>query len=195
MTTLYIDVPLDFCENRKLQAIKLKQFEDQGRTLRVFLYSNGRALTLGGLEQVHLNASVGGTVTAYELACQISDDGTYIEVPLHRRLTEIAGLEQCELKITNPQGMVIFTATFGLDIAPSVASTGSPAVLKTTELARALKAIEKRLDELESGISGVSMAYSFAEAVTESMVAPSVPFFPQQQDDERTGELTDNGSN
>lgn len=154
--TIYEDLHLDFRENRSLQTIKIKQFEDRYRQIRIFLCDNGQPITFSGTETATINASVNGVVTTYDAECFVEDD--HIDVPLYATLTTLAGKERCEVKITNPQWCVIYTATFILDVEPSVATSESAAVLKTTELASVLADHESRIAKLEASSGGLGVA-------------------------------------
>lgn len=161
--TVYEDLHLDFKENRSLQTIKIKQFEDQYRQIRIFLCDNGLPVTFSGTETATINASVNGTVTTYDAECFVEDD--HIDVPLYATLTTLAGKERCEVKITNPQWCVIYTATFILDVEPSVATSESAAVLKTTELASVLADHESRIAKLEASSGGLGVLSTLAVGV------------------------------
>ena len=161
--TIYEDLHLDFKENRSLQTIRIKQFEDQYRQIRIFLCDNGLPVTFSGTETATINASVNGTVTTYDAECFVEDD--HIDVPLYATLTTLAGKEHCEIKITNPQWCVIYTATFILDVEPSVATSESAAVLKTTELASVLADHESRIAKLEASSGGLGVLSTSAVGV------------------------------
>lgn len=161
--TIYEDLHLDFKKNRSLETIKVKQFEDQYRQIRIFLCDNGQPVTFSGTETATINASVNGTVTTYDAECFVEDD--HIDVPLYATLTTLAGKERCEVKITNPQWCVIYTATFILDVEPSVATSESAAVLKTTELASVLSDHESRIAKLEASSGGLGVLSTSAVGV------------------------------
>ena len=156
MQIIYIDLELDFMQNRTLKTVYAKQHDNGGRALSITLYNNGEQILLDdNSDTAWLNASVNGTVTVYERSCTISNSNAVI-VPINEALTTLAGTEHCEIKIKSANGRTIYTATFDLDIEESPANTDSPATLKTTELASALSNHESRLDSLENGSGAVS---------------------------------------
>lgn len=149
MDKIYCNLELDFSENKSLKVIKVKQFESQGKRIILSLYNNGKEFIFSGLETAVINASVNGTVTAYEETCTVSAEDNYITIPLYPSLTTLAGNEHCEVKITS-RNNIIYTATFVLDVEPSVATSESAAVLKTTELAATLSGLDSRVTVLEN---------------------------------------------
>ena len=156
MNKIYCDLELDFSENKSLKVIKVKQFESQGKRIRLYLYNNGTEFIFSGLETAVINANVNGTVTTYEETCIVSVEDNYITIPLYSSLTTLAGNERCEVKITSYSN-IIYTATFILDVEPSVATSESAAVLKTTELASVLADHESRIAKLESSSGGLGV--------------------------------------
>lgn len=154
MDRIYCDLELDFSENKSLEVIKVKQFENQGKYIRLYLYDNGTEFSLSGTETAVINASVDGTVTTYEESCIVTAEKNYIYIPLYSSLTTLAGNEHCEVKITSSNN-IIYTATFILDVEPSVATSESAAVLKTTELAATLSGLDSRVTVLENDSTDV----------------------------------------
>ena len=162
MITHY-NLDIDVNQNRTLERINVKQFENGSRIIRIFLYDNGEQVELGtspinstidtdGVNHIaYLNASVDGTVTEYERQCSISND--VIEVPVNSNLTTLSGFEHCEVKILGKNSRVLYTATFYLNVEPSVATTDSAAVLKTTELASTLSSLDARVTTNEEDIA------------------------------------------
>lgn len=154
MDRIYCDLELDFSENKSLEVIKVKQFENQGKYIRLYLYDNGTEFSLSGTETAVINASVDGTVTTYEESCIVTAEKNYIDIPLYSSLTTLAGNEHCEVKITSSNN-IIYTATFILDVEPSVATSESAAVLKTTELAATLSGLDSRVTAVENDSTDV----------------------------------------
>lgn len=154
MDKIYCNLELDFSENKSLKVIKVKQFESQGKRIILSLYNNGKEFIFSGLETAVINASVNGTVTAYEETCTVSAEDNYITIPLYPSLTTLAGNEHCEVKITSYNN-IIYTATFIINVEPSVATSESAAVLKTTELAATLSGLDSRVTVLENDSTDV----------------------------------------
>lgn len=154
MDKIYCNLELDFSENKSLKVIKVKQFESQGKRIILSLYNNGKEFIFSGLETAVINANVNGTVTAYEETCTVSAEDNYITIPLYPSLTTLAGNEHCEVKITSYNN-IIYTATFIINVEPSVATSESAAVLKTTELAATLSGLDSRVTVLENDSTDV----------------------------------------
>lgn len=182
---IYANLNLDFNENRSLKSIKVKQFEDRGREIRLFLSDNGQAITFSAFETATINASVNGTVTAYDKACVVNysdnnESDNYITVPLYPELTTLAGTEHCEVKLTNPQGTIIYTATFNIEVERSVATSENAEVLQTTELAKVLADHESRITNLEhdknSSLGVIGNAFLSATAATDNYVIGNADF-------------------
>ena len=155
MDKIYCDLELDFSENKSLKVIKVKQFENRGRDIRLFLYDNGREVIFDGAETATINASVNGVVTTYNENCIVVYGKNCVDIPLYSSLTTLAGKEQCEVKIAKGSEGTIYTATFVLDVEPSVATSESAAVLKTTELAATLSGLDSRVTVLENDSTDV----------------------------------------
>lgn len=171
MSKIYSDFSLDFNENRSLQIVRLKQNENCGRILRIALYNNGERVNLENYSIVVVNASVKGVVTAYDFPCSIENN--MVNVNICPPLTTLAGTELCEIKLLGSTNAVLYTATFEIKVEPSVASTNSPAVLKSTDLARTLKDHEARIEALEQelgGSIGGNMAVAMQGTVTPAPV-------------------------
>lgn len=159
MDKIYCNLELDFSENKSLKVIKVKQFESQGKRIILSLYNNGKEFIFSGLETAVINANVNGTVTAYEETCTVSAEDNYITIPLYPSLTTLAGNEHCEVKITSYNN-IIYTATFIINVEPSVATSESAAVLKTTELAATLSGLDSRVTVLENDKEYIDTAKS-----------------------------------
>lgn len=181
MQEIIHDLELDFVENRTLQTIKIKQFENLSRRLRFNLYDNGRSVSFSGLESAAINASVNGIVTAYNESCAITAGSNIIQFRLPKSFSTLAGTEHCELKISDGSA-VLYTATFNLDVEPSVATSESAAVLATTELASVLADHENRITALENNSGGratIGTVYRVSGGVTTSKIGTIEPYIPE----------------
>lgn len=185
MQIIYYNLHLDFMENRTLQTIKIKQFEYLSRVIRLNLYDNGQPVNFSGLEQAWLYASVSGTVTAYTERCTVNGGSNIIEVKLSESLTTLSGEEHCEVKIFDGNSFILYTATFYLDVEPSVATSESPETLATTELAAVLKDHENRITKLENNSGGgrttIGTAYRVSGGVTTSKIGAIEPYIPETE--------------
>lgn len=163
---IVLSVDVDLAKGKSLEILYVKQFEHDVKKIQVNLYYNGEeviGLTTGN--NARINASVNGTVTAYQLTARLPNDNdkNYIIIPLYEELTSLAGREHCEIEIYNTStGNNIYTATFDIIVEPSAATAESPRVVSTTELASTLTSLDSRVTALEqrgagSGIiSGIS---------------------------------------
>lgn len=140
MEVLYTDLSLDFADNRTLKTIKIKQHDSEGQVIRISLFYNGQRVNIdSSTDTATLNASVGGTVTAYNAECGIVNN--QVRVVIDEDLTTVAGTEHCEIKVSYILGTagdppsVIHTATFDLLVEPSVANTDHQSILANTDLA------------------------------------------------------------
>lgn len=186
MQIIYYDLHLDFMENRTLQTIKVKQFEYLSRVIRLNLYDNGQPVNFNGWEQAWLYANINGTtVTAYAEKCTVIGGSNIIEVKLSESLTTLSGEEHCEVKIFDGNSFILYTATFNLDVEPSVATSESPETLATTELAAVLKDHENRITKLENNSGGgrttIGTAYRVSGGVTTSKIGAIEPYIPETE--------------
>lgn len=166
LTRLRPTIDIDLAKGKVLDVIYIKQFEHDIKNIQINLYYNDEEVivpTTGN--SARLNASVDGTVTAYQETAYIpnSNDENYVWFPLYEELTALAGTEHCEVEIYRTStGDNIYTATFDIIVEPSVATSESPRVVSTTELASTLTSLDSRVTVLErrgtgSGIiSGIS---------------------------------------
>ena len=174
---------LDFAQNRTLQSINVKQFENQGRELLLYLYNNGQPVSFSNWDIATINASVDGVVTTYNENCTIYYNSNCIEVPLYESLTTLSGTEHCEVKIKNGDN-VTYTATFNLNVEPSVATSESAAALQTTELASVLADHENRITALENnsgGVNTIGTVYGLMGGVTTSRIGTIEPYTPETE--------------
>ena len=151
MNDVYVEIKVDFSCTRSLSTACMKQFEKNGRNIRVYLYDGGEPYELSGLEAAFLNANVDGTVTAYQLVCATYQDCNYIDVPQTSDLTELAGTEHCEIQIKQ-SGDILCTATFDIIVEASPATSEQPGILKTVELAGTLADHDRRITSVETQI-------------------------------------------
>jgi hypothetical protein len=172
LEVLYTDLSLDFADNRTLKTIKIKQHDSEGQVIRISLFYNGQRVNIdSSTDTATLNASVGGTVTAYNAECGIVNN--QVRVVIDEDLTTVAGTEHCEIKVSYILGTagdppsVIHTATFDLLVEPSVANTDHQSILANTDLAlnwaaeladiNALDTTQNtRLSNVESDISAIN---------------------------------------
>lgn len=182
MNVIYAELSLDFKENRTLKTVKVKQNDKSGRKLKITLLDNGNEVSLAGLNIVTINANVGGTVTAYGIECEIKNNKVIVDIC--PPLTTLSGREHCEIRIVSVNGTV-HTATFDMLVEAATASTDSPRVLKTTELAEKLKEIDARLDALEMGnISAVGTAYQHGgSTLITDTIAGTARYYNYGEDD------------
>ena len=166
---------LDFSQNKVLDTINVKQFEQNTRDILLYLYYNGQPITLNpSVDAATINASVNGTVTTFDEDCIVY--AHYVSVPLYASLTTLPGDELCEVKIshsTNSTDYVIYTATFHINVEPSTATSLNPQVLSTTELAATITSLDNRMTALEGGsslddvLASISTAKTSIEANTD----------------------------
>lgn len=143
MEVLYTDLSLDFADNRTLKTIKIKQHDDHNRTIRIALFHKGQRITLdSNTDTAVINASVGGTVTAYhdDTGVGINNISNTVDVTLTDNLTTLAGTEHCEIMVSYTDfrinaNRISHTATFDLLVEPSVANTDHQSILANTDLA------------------------------------------------------------
>lgn len=143
MEVLYTDLSLDFADNRTLKTIKIKQHDDHNRTIRIALFHKGQRITLdSNTDTAVINASVGGTVTAYhdDTGVEINSISNTVDVTLTDNLTTLAGTEHCEIMVSYTDSRInanriSHTATFDLLVEPSVANTDHQSILANTDLA------------------------------------------------------------
>lgn len=142
MEVLYTDLSLDFADNRTLKTIKIKQHDDHNRIIRIAFFHKGQRITLdSNTDTAVINASVGGTVTAYhdDTGVGINNISNTVNVTLTDNLTTLAGTEHCEIMVNTDGGIdanrISHTATFDLLVEPSVANTDHQSILANTDLA------------------------------------------------------------
>lgn len=185
MELIYETLEIDLSQNRRLQTINVKQFEKEARQIDLYLFYNGQPFYLSGREQATINASVGGVVTTYDKQCYIMNSNTNkIEIPLYESLTTLPGVEHCEVKIVDSTDDVLYTATFNLNVEPSVATSESAAALQTTELASVLADHENRITALENnsgGVNTIGTVYGLMGGVTTSRIGTIEPYTPETE--------------
>ena len=159
---------LDFSQNKVLDTINVKQFEQNTRDILLYLYYNGQPITLNpSVDTATINASVNGTVTTFDENCEVY--ARYVSVPLYASLATLPGDELCEVKIsrsTDGTEYVIYTATFHINVEPSTATSLTPQVLSTTELAATITSLDNRMTALEGGSSLDDVLTSIGTAKT-----------------------------
>lgn len=182
---------LDLSENKYLDFINIKQNEKGVRDIYINLTFNGDPITLGSgvypeaesfpitgqTHAAYVNASVNGVVTAYRQGCSISDDQVIVNVGSD--LSRVAGMEYCELKIVNLSltdqtitEKVAYSATFTLNVEPSVLNRKTTGYLPNSNLEIELRDIEARLERLESGkdiFAGIAVDHVLQNIVSESV--------------------------
>lgn len=153
---------IDLAQNKVLDRINIKQYENGSRAIYINLTYNGEEIELGtGLRsddanyplsgQTHaafVNASVNGVITAYEIPCSISDNK--VVVPVNSALSMLSGPEKCEIKIlqiNNPR--VGYSATFEINVEKSVIDLNAPEY-EMTELSTMLSSLTLRMAAIEA---------------------------------------------
>ena len=165
---------LDFSQNKVLDTINVKQFEQNTRDILLYLYYNGQPITLNpSVDTATINASVNGTVTTFDENCEVY--ARYVSVPLYASLATLPGDELCEVKIsrsTDGTEYVIYTATFHINVEPSTATSLTPQVLSTTAT---ITSLDNRMAALEGGsslddvLASISTAKTSIEANTDAV--------------------------
>lgn len=169
MNRIVLSVDVDLAKGKSLEVLYVKQFEHDVKKIQVNLYYNGEEVivpTTGN--SARLNASVDGTVTAYQKTAYIpnSNDENYVWFPLYEELTALAGTEHCEIEIYRTStGDNIYTATFDIIVEPSVATSESPRVVSTTELAGTLNSLDSRVTALEQREAGGTPSAGISAAI------------------------------
>lgn len=186
MELIYNALEIDFSQERLRQTINLKQFEKGARQIDLYLFNNGQPFYLNGTrEHATINASIGGVVTTYNEQCDIPGSNTNkIEIPLYESLTTLPGVEHCEVKIVDSTDDVLYTATFDINVEPSVATSESAATLQTTELASVLADHENRITALENNSGGantIGTVYGLMGGVTTSRIGTIEPYTPETE--------------
>lgn len=178
MDIIYTDLELDFTQNRSLKSVKVKQFDNGGKAIRLYLYNNGQAVTLNATsDSVVINASVNKAVTAYDQPCSFYNVSggvaKAIEIPITENLTSLSGVEECEIKITDSTGDTAYTATFEILVEKSTATSESEFVLKTIELAKVLADLDERVtsntENIEDLLSGGGGGGSSSTAILNKL--------------------------
>lgn len=190
---MHIDeyLTLDLSENKYLDFINIKQNENGVRAIYINLTFNGDPITLGSgvypeaesfpiagqTHAAYVNASVNGVITAYRQGCSISDDQVIVNVSSD--LSQVAGMEYCELKIVNLSvtdqtitEKVAYSATFLLNVEQSVLNRNTTGYLPNSNLEIELKDIEARLERLESGkdiFAGIAVEHVLQDIVSGSV--------------------------
>lgn len=139
MDRIHTTVKLDFAENNSRRTVFAQQGDNNGRAVKIELYSNGERVTLFQSDTVTINASCNGVIVAEGVACQVIDNVVY--VLLTNTLTALPGIAHCVLRVDGAQGRV-HTARFDINIGADPASGATPAVLPTAS-------IVDRVEELE----------------------------------------------
>lgn len=159
---------LDFSKNKTIDVVNVKQFEQNTRTIRLYLNYNGQPVTLDpAVDTATINASVNGVVTTFNENCEVY--AHYVDVNLLPSLTILSGDELCEVKIShssNGTDYIIYTATFHINVEPSTATSLNPQVLSTTELAATITSLDNRMTALEGGSSLDDVLTSIGTAKT-----------------------------
>lgn len=132
MEKIYHDLSLDFCENRSLQEIRIKQNDKFGRRIRLHFYNNGAAVAINSeTDTATCYASINGIATAVGDACNIENNAVIIDVGLP--MTSIAGTERCEVRVESANGRV-HTATFNILVEPSTVTENTPKIINTADI-------------------------------------------------------------
>ena len=169
LTRLRPTIDIDLAKGKVLDVLYIKQFEHDIKNIQSNLYYNDEEVivpTTGN--SARLNASVDGTVTAYQKTAYIpnSNDENFVWFPLYEELTVLAGTEHCEIEIYRTStGDNIYTATFDIIVEPSVATSESPRVVSTTELAGTLNSLDSRVTALEQRGAGGTTSAGISAAI------------------------------
>lgn len=146
MNTIIHEIALDFTDNISRRTINVKQGDDGGRLVRVYLKSNGVDVpvsTANG-DTASLYASIHGMITALGAPAIINDTTHTVDIPISSTLSAAPGREHCELRLKTGTGYV-HTARFDLLVGAASASADMPEVVKTAD-------ILDLLDEAESKV-------------------------------------------
>ncbi len=157
MDRIINEITLDFTQNISLASVNIKQGDDGGRLIRVYLKNNGLSVpvsTANG-DTATLYASVNGMITADGTAAIINDTTNTVDILITSTLSAAAGREYCEIRITSGTGK-IHTARFTILVGAASASADMPEVVKTAD-------ILDLLDEAESEISLLTGRVSYLE--------------------------------
>ncbi len=176
MELIYCDLRLDLSDNRTLQTVRLKQYDDGGgKRIHITLYNNGEPVTLDDNTEVSLYASVGKTILAAGSTnnCGVDTAATgydygYIYINVTEELTSIAGTVKCDVRITTSSTEYrVHTATFYLDVEPSAVTADMTTAASTSNI---FDVIESDVEEAVA--EAVETAVSTAvEEATESLLS------------------------
>lgn len=165
MDDIITTLSLDFCQNRSLQTVNLKQFDNNTRIVKINLYNNGTAVPLTTSDGATAYAEIGGIATAVDKKCTI-ENGAVVLV-FDSAMTGVAGLGHCDVKIKNARGQ-ISTATFNLNVEKSVVSKNTTEIVSTADIFSRLELMDaERFDLLTEHTSDVHPNYTLKEFEVE----------------------------
>lgn len=132
MDKIITTLALDYSQNRSLQIVNVKQYDDRARQIKVKLYDNGKAVTVkSGIDTAQIYASVNNVATAVGDNCTIEDN--FVIITINSTMTAISGISKCEIRITSGSGQ-ISTATFCLAIEPSAVTADTPKIVSSADI-------------------------------------------------------------
>lgn len=171
MEKIYHDLSLDFCENRSLQEIKIKQNDKFGRRIRLHFYNNGAAVAINSeTDTATCYASINGIATAVGDVCNIENNAVIIDVGLP--MTSIAGTERCEVRVESANGRV-HTATFNILVEPSTVTENTPKIINTADIFGQLGSLESNIEKTITRfiINGINALHpEYAQAYTTAKI-------------------------
>ncbi len=141
MDKIITTLALDYIQNRSLQTVNVKQYDDQARQIKIKLYDNGKAVTVtSGVDTALLYASINNTATAVGDECTIKDNAVIVTITA--AMTAVAGVSKCEVRITSSSGQVS-TATFCLSVEPSAVTSDTPKIVSSADIFNRLSDFDK----------------------------------------------------
>lgn len=177
MNTIVHEIALDFTDNVSRRTINVKQGDDGGRLVRVYLKSNGVDVpvsTASG-DTASLYASIHGMITALGAPAIINDSTHTVDIPISSTLSAAPGREHCELRLKTGTGYV-HTARFDLLVGAASASADMPEVIKTADILDLLDEAESRIALLTEKVGyleyrgiGVVRAYELMRLLRGTM--------------------------
>lgn len=156
MDRIINEITLDFTQNISLASVNIKQGDDGGRLIRVYLKNNGVSVpvsTANG-DTATLYASVNGMITADGTAVIINDTTNTVDILITSTLSAAAGREHCEIRITSGTGK-IHTARFTILVGAASASADMPEVIKTADIIGRVGDAESDIDALDDRVTAL----------------------------------------
>lgn len=153
-------ITLDFSQSDSYKTLHVKQYDKASRNIIISLTNNGIPVPLSSSDTAKLYASTNGVATATGTTCTIDVIDNTITVPITENLTELSGVERCEVEITRTasNNSLIHTANFNLLVGACAVNADTPGYLPSTSILEQIAQLRNDLDALTEQVDDINVS-------------------------------------